>query len=93
MLEDVLVLLDYRPEDDSWETDGRRTYVSDNNATQAQLNRIRCGLQSIGWEIVKNRLRTFRDPKSCEIIEIEPGGKGCSGHFLHLMKAEVANEH
>lgn len=93
MLEQILMLLKYHPKDDSWDTDGRRTYSSDVNATQARLNRLGRALQSIGWEPMKNRLRMFRDTKSCEIIEIEPGGDDCTGHYLHLMKAEVANEH
>lgn len=93
MLEQMLGLLEYRPEDDSWDTDGRRTYSNDSNVTQARLNAVRRALESMGWEVVKNRLRTFRDPKSCEIIEIEPGGDDCTGHYLHLMKAETANEH
>lgn len=92
-LEESLVILGYRPEDDSWDTDGRRTYLHEGNATQARLNTVRRGLESLGWEVVKNRLRTFRDPKTCEIIEIEPGGDDCTGHYLHLMKAETANEH
>jgi len=41
MLEDTLTILGYRPEDDSWDTDGRRTYAHDDDATRAFLITLR----------------------------------------------------
>jgi hypothetical protein len=88
MLDDVLIILGYRPEDDSWDADGRRTYVHDDDATRAYLTTLRGILGRHGWQRDPVALRTFR--RGHEIIEIEPGGADCCGHYLHHMKATVA---
>jgi hypothetical protein len=88
-LEDVLAVLGYRPEDDSWDVDGRRTYLHEDNATRAYLTTLRGILARNGWHRDTHALRTFRHEASSEIIEIEPGGADCPGHYLHHMKAAV----
>jgi hypothetical protein len=89
-LETTFILLGYRPEDDSWETDGRRTYSNCDDATRAYLTTLRNILARQGWHRDEHALRTFRHEASEQIIEIEPGGADCSGHYLHHMKAAVA---
>lgn len=87
-LDAMLYVLGYRPEDDSWETDGRRTYIHDDDATRAFLTTLRGIFGRHGWRKDLTALRTYRHDCG-EIIEIEPGGDGCEGHYLHHMKAEV----
>ncbi len=89
LLEDALTVLGYCPEDDAWETDGRRTYIHEDNATRAYLTTLRGILARQGWHRDANALRTFRHEASEQIIEIEPGGADCTGHYLHHMKASV----
>lgn len=84
-----MTILGYRPEDDSWETEGRRTYAHDDSATRAYLTTLREILTHQGWHRDEHALRTFRHETSGQVIEIEPGGADCSGHYLHLMKAAV----
>jgi hypothetical protein len=86
-LEDTLLILGYGPEDDSWDVEGRRTYLHDDDATRAFLITLRGILGRQGWERDPNALRTFR--RGEEIIEIEPGGADCTGHYLHHMKAAI----
>lgn len=88
-LGDILEVFGYVPEDDSWETDGRLTYVNSDNATRAFLRVLGSALSRRGWHLDKTKLRTFRHFATGEIVEIEPGGAGTSGHLLHHMKAEV----
>lgn len=86
MLTDTLTLLGYRPEDDSWATDGRCTYSHDDAATRAYLITLRGILARQGWHRDAHALRTYRHANG-ETIEIEPGGADCSGHYLHHLKA------
>ena len=89
VLEDIFPVLGYRPEDDAWETDGRRTYLHDDDATRAYLTTLRQILARNGWHRDEHALRTFRHEESDQVIEIEPGGSDCTGHYLHHMKAAV----
>lgn len=89
MLDDTLTILGYRPEDDSWDTDGRRTYSHDDDATRAYLTTLRGILARQGFLRCKHALRTFRHERTHQVIEIEPGGADCSGHYLHHMKAGI----
>ena len=89
MLDDVLTMLGYRPEDDSWDTDGRRTYIHDDDATRAYLITLRGILARHGWHRDTPELRMFRHEASEQVLEIEPGGADCTGHYLHHMKAAV----
>jgi hypothetical protein len=90
MLAETLYILGYRPEDDSWETDGRQTYLHEENATRAFLITLNGILSRQGWKREQNTLRGFRHPNG-EVIEVESGGSDCTGHYLHYMKAEAAN--
>lgn len=81
--------LGYRPEDDSWETDGRRTYIHDDDADRSQIAAVKSALLQLGgWYRDTSELRLFRH-ESGEVIELEPGGADCSGHYLHHMRAAV----
>lgn len=86
MLTETLTILGYRPEDDSWETDGRRTYSHDDCATRAYLTTLRSILGRQGWQRDSHALRTFRH-ETGQVIEVEPGGADCTGHLLHHMKS------
>jgi len=88
MIEDVLSMLGYEPADDSWDTDGRRTYIHEDNATRAYLTTLVGILGRQGWQRSPTELRTFRHELSGQIIEIEPGGADCTGHYLHHIKAQ-----
>lgn len=90
MLESTFAILGYRPEDDSWDTDGRRTYLHEDDVTKAWLLVLRRILARQGWERHPNKLRAFCH-SSGQIIEIEPSGYDCTGHYLHHMKTEVAS--
>lgn len=90
MLCGVLSILGYVPEDDSWDTDGRRTYSIDEDASRAWLTSLGKILKRHGYDRDKTNLRMFRHFATGEAIEIEPGGSGViAGHLLHHMKAEV----
>jgi hypothetical protein len=75
----------YRLVDDAWESDGRRTYVHDDDAS-GTLAGLRQALGELGWRPHPNKLRSYQN-QGAEEIEIEPGGSDTSGHFLHHMKA------
>lgn len=89
MLEDLLYHLEYRPEDDSWDTDGRRTYVHEDDGTRAYLITLRGILARHGFDRDQHALRTFRHSASKQVLEIEPFGQDGEGHYLHHMKAAV----
>jgi hypothetical protein len=87
-LEELIYEIGYRPEDDSWDVDGRRTFVHDDDASRQFLMAFRNIIAIEGWVVDLTTLRKFRHPASGEIIEIEPGGN-CDGHLLHHMKGTV----
>jgi hypothetical protein len=86
-LHDLIVSQGYRLVEDAWESNGRRTYLHDEDADRAFLNKLKRDLQILEWKADRNKLRTFGHARSGEVIEIEPGGSDTSGHFLHHMKA------
>lgn len=88
-LDAILETFGYVPEDDAWDTDGRRTYVNEDPATRPFMRLLGGALSRCGWDLDKDRLRTFRHFATAEIIEIEPGGDEVAGHLLHHMKAET----
>lgn len=88
MLDETLLILGYRPEDDSWETDGRITYIHDDDATKAWKRSVSSILGRQGWYRDKHDPNLFRH-ETGKLIEIESGGEDCSGHYLHVMKAEL----
>ncbi|MBR0986102.1 hypothetical protein [Bradyrhizobium liaoningense] len=73
--------------DDAWDSNGRRTYLHDEDADRAFLKQLQRILRTLEWTADPDKLRTFGHAGSGEIIEIEPGGSDTSGHFLHHMKA------
>ena len=90
MLSDALYILGYSPEDDSWDTDGRRTYSHEENPNADYVRFLRPILGRCGYDLDKRELRRFRHFASREVIELEPVGE-CDGHYLHHFKAEVAD--
>lgn len=87
MLENTLTILGYRPEDDAWDTDGRRTYSHNDDATRAYLTTLHGILGRQGFKRDFTTLRVFR--REGEIVAIEPGGADTNGHYLHHMKAHT----
>jgi hypothetical protein len=87
-IEHVWQELGYRIVDDAWESDGRRTYVHDDDADRQFLKDLQATLAQYGWVKDKRRLRCFRCAATGEFIELEPGGAHTSGHFLHHLKSE-----
>jgi len=89
VLADTLYLFGYKPEDDSWDVDGRRTYLNDENADKTFMRVLAGALSRMGWNKHPTILRAFQHWHSHEIIEIEVGGPDTSGHYLHHMKPET----
>jgi len=85
---DLLVSKGYRLTEDAWQTDGRRTYLHDDNADRSFFREISRILRGVGWLPDNTVLRTFRNSGTGELIEIEPGGADTSGHFLHHLKSD-----
>jgi hypothetical protein len=85
-IEHVLHDLGYRLAEDAWDSDGRRTYLSDDDADRQFLKDLQATLSQYGWVGDKRRLRCFRCAATREFIEVESGGADTSGHFLHLLK-------
>jgi hypothetical protein len=86
-IHDLLIQHGYKLIDDAWSSQGRRTYIHDDDATREFVVGLAKGLRSAGWETHPIILRAFRHPLSGELIELEPGGPDTSGHFLHHTKA------
>lgn len=76
----------YRLAEDAWAEYGRRTFILDDDSSRSQIATLSKVLRSAGWEIDRKQLRAFRHHDSNEMIEIEPGGSGTSGHLLHVTK-------
>jgi len=87
-IEHVVHDLGYRLVEDAWDSDGRRTYLSDDNADREFLIDLQTTLAEYGWIKDEHRLRCFRCAASGEFIELEPGGSEVSGHLLHHLKSE-----
>jgi len=92
MLDDTLTILGYQPEDDSWDVEGRRTYIHDDDASRAWINSIAKVLGRQGWDRHKTELRSFVHANG-ELIEIEIGGPDTSGHYLHHFKSTLHGHH
>jgi hypothetical protein len=82
---DILVQLGYKLIEDEWDTNSRRTYIHDDDASATQIANLKKALGSAGWQRDLDNLWSFRH--SDEILELEPGGSDTSGHFLHHLKA------
>lgn len=85
ILHDLLVAHGYRLAEDAWSTDGRVTYIHDDDADQAFLAELAKNLGNVGWKKNPDKLRSFTND-ACNEIEVEPGGSDVSGHFLHYLK-------
>ena len=92
MLDDLLMHFGYDPEDDSWETEGRRTYSNELDATKSFMNIFAIGLGRYGWKRDSKQLRRFNNEYNGQIIELEPGGSGITGHLLHHLKEEHVDD-
>lgn len=92
LLADTLMILGYRPEDDSWDAQGRQTLIHDDNADRGFLLTLANALAPQGWRRHPTDLRAFLHEASGEIIEIEVGGSNTTGQYLHHLSAKVANE-
>jgi hypothetical protein len=77
----------YRLIDNSWDENGRRTYIHDDDVARSHITSVSMVLKSAGWKNDCEKLWCFVHQGCNEIIEIEPGGAETSGHFLHHMKA------
>jgi hypothetical protein len=87
-IEHVLHDLGYRLAEDAWDSDGRRTYLSDDDADRQFLKDLQATLAQYGWVKDERRLRCFRCAANGDILEIEPGSADTSGHFIHHVKPE-----
>jgi hypothetical protein len=89
LLHDLLYRHGYRLIEDAWQTDGRRTYLHDDeSADRSFLTGLGRILRNAGWKPDTARLRTFRNDSTGELIEVEPGGAEITGHFLHHLKSD-----
>ena len=84
---DLLVSEGYWMTEDAWRGRGRRTYIHDDDATRSYFVGLTRRLRSAGWEVDRNNIRSLRHRITNEIIELESGGAGTTGHFLHHMKS------
>jgi hypothetical protein len=85
----LLISLGYKVAEDSWDTNGRVTYIHGDDADRAHVSKLRQSLQKAGWQTDYSKLWAFQHTQTAEIIEIEPGGSEMSGHFLHRMKRDL----
>jgi len=83
----LLVSCGYKLVEDASTNHGRRSYVHDDNATRSYIADLARILGKTGWERDPAKLRAFQHRASRETIELEPGGSGATGHFLHHMTA------
>jgi hypothetical protein len=86
--EAVLESLGYKLVEDCWSTEGRKTYVHDENADREFLADLKRTLGQYGWKKHKTILRCFLNDSTAEMLEVEPGGADTSGHFIHYLKSE-----
>lgn len=82
----VLTQFGYRLVEDAWAENGRRTFLSDEDADRELLKDLGAVLAEYGWTKHPNMLRAFNNTATGELLEIEIGGPDTSGHFLHHIK-------
>jgi hypothetical protein len=82
---DLLLSLGYKLVEDAWMSNGRYTYVHDEDASRTYVLKIARILKEKGWTLDPRSLRAFRHPVTQHMMELEPGGSGATGHFLHHM--------
>ena len=91
-LHDLLFDEGYRLVEDAWSTDGRVTYIYDDDADRAHLAKLVRTLGNVGWKKNRDKLRSFINDVTDDEIEIEPGGSDVSGHFLHHLRVATFRE-
>ena len=89
---ELLLSCGYKLVEDAWAQHGRLTYVHDDNLTRSYMVSLSASLKTVGWELDKAKLRSFRHHPDLDVIEAEPGGSETSGHFLHYMHSSVEAE-
>jgi hypothetical protein len=82
----------YKMVEDSWTVEGRKTYVSDEDADRAFLADLERTLSEYGWDKHETRLRCFSNPHTGELIVIEPSGADTNGHFLHRHRNDANDQ-
>jgi hypothetical protein len=87
-LHELLVSEGYKVVDDSWDSQGRRTYDHNDEATREFIAGLDRRLRGLGWERDPDEIRAFCHPQTREFLEIEPGGSETSGHFIHHLKSD-----
>jgi hypothetical protein len=87
-IEHVLHALGDRLVEDAWDSHGRKTYFSDDDADKQSLKDLPTILAEYGWVKDQRRLRCFSCEATGELIEVGPGGSEVSGSFLHHLKSE-----
>lgn len=65
---------------------GRLTFLNDDDADRPFLLALSHTLRYAGWQADDAMPPVYRLPGTPFIIEIEPGGAGTSGHYLHLIR-------
>lgn len=91
-MHDLLLAQGYRLIEDAWSTDGRVTYIHDDDADRGHLADLTKVLGSVGWIKDRGKLRSFTTDVTRERVEIEPGGSDVSGHFLHHLNIALLVE-
>lgn len=79
--------LGYRLVKDCWGSEGRKTYVHDDEADRTFLTDLAKTLAEHGFKMDRNRLRCYLNDVTGELIEIESGGAETSGHFVHHLRS------
>ncbi|MGX4802073.1 hypothetical protein [Bradyrhizobium guangdongense] len=82
-IEHVLTDLGYKLKEDSWNSEGRRTYSNSEDADRDLLKDIEAVLREYDWTKHPNILRAFTNAKLGELLEIEIGAPEIDGHLLH----------
>ncbi len=88
-IDHVLRQLGYKIGEDAWEDHGRKTYVNSEDADRQFLKDLQATLLRLEFVKDKNHLRRFRCDSTGEFMEVEPGGRETSGHFLHHLKPDA----
>ena len=87
-IEQVLKEIGYRLVDDSWDDQGRKTFLNSETADRSFMKELELALVKCGFKRHETSLRAFRDGSTGEFLEIEIGGPETSGHYLHYFRVE-----
>jgi hypothetical protein len=87
-IEQVLKQIGYRLVDDSWDDQGRKTFLNSENADYSFMKELESALIDCGFRRHETLLRAFRSGSTGQFLEIEVGGPETSGHYLHYFRAE-----